>query len=263
MKIVIRKAEPKVEFPEPKKHPTVDRGERRFDKSQLKESSHGNYVHRDYAAHWFRWGFAARFCKKGSRILDIGCGQDMPLPKIINYSSFRLPELYVGVDLNPIKKHRNYHWGRLHDEFDFVSNWKKLLKEYPQKFTVITCFEVIEHMAVEDGARLLQGIRAMLDDDGVCLLSTPVYNEKHMAANHIHEYRYQELKQAVAKNGLLVAAVHGTFSNANALKKAVTPEEYKLLKELGLYYSWDVLANFMAPKYPRASNNCCWVLKKG
>lgn len=264
MKIIIRKqhrdsASPG--FEAPKRHPTVDRGARRFDQSQLKESSHGNYVHRDYAAHWFRWGFAARFCKKGARVLDIGCGQDMPLPKILNYSSFRLPELYVGLDLNPIPKHRNYHWGRVHEKFNFVEDYKKLLKEYPKRFTVITCFEVIEHMGVEDGQRLLRGIKAHLADDGLALLSTPVYNGKHMAAAHIHEYRYEELRKAILRAGLGIERVHGTFMSAADVKKAATPEELAVIKPLTEYYSWDVLANFLAPNHPEAADNCCWILR--
>ncbi len=249
-------------WPEPTEHPRTKRGDRRFDQSSLRASSYGRIAHRDYAAHWFRWGFAARFCKQDMRVLDIGCGPDQTLPMVLRTSQAHVPSLYVGVDLNHLTRKTGMAWTRIHDKFNYVDDWKKLKKEHGGDFDVIVCFEVIEHMKREDGLRLLQSIRAMLAPDGVALVSTPVYNERHMAANHVHEYRFQEMREVVAEAGLEVDRVHGTFMTAAAIKRVASPEERRLVDELSRFYSWDVLANFLAPKYPEASSNCCWVLRR-
>ena len=257
MKLVLK---PKTQEFTPKKHPRVDRGEREFDQTQLKESGYVHQVHRDYAAHYFRWGFAKNFIKKGVRVLEVGCGQDMPLVKVLAPAMSNIPDVYVGCDMNAVKKAFNAKWINLKPEFDFTSRYKEIIKEFG-KFDVVVCFEVIEHMSKENGGKLLDGIRACMKDDGVALISTPVYNQKHMAANHIHEYEYQELRDYFEKHMFVVNRVHGTFMTSQAIKRVCTPQERELIDELHQFYSWDVLANFLAPKYPEAASNCCWVLK--
>lgn len=261
MKLTISKKTEPAGLSLPKKHPTVDRGDRKFDQTQLKEASYAQQVHRDYAAHYFRWGFIKNFSKKGVKILEVGCGQDMPLVKVLCPAMSNIPDLYVGCDMNKIPKKVNAKWIKVKEEFDFTTRYKEIVKEHGQ-FDVVVCFEVIEHMSKDDGAALLRGIRACLKDmTGQAIMSTPVYNERHMAANHIHEYRFAELKKHFEDNGFVVDRVHGTFMTSQSIKRVCTQEERKLIDELHQFYSWDVLANFLAPKYPEAASNCCWVLK--
>lgn len=258
MKLVLKRtAEPSADLPKP--HPRVDRGERRFDKTQLHEDQHGKGVHRDYAAHYFRWGFAKNFIKKGVRSLEVGCGQDMPLVKVLFPSMSNIPDYHLAVDLNKISKPAKAKWLEVKDEFNFVDDWKQIVRE---SFNVVTCFEVIEHMQKPDGVKLMKGIHEMMAKDAVALISTPVYNGKHMAANHIHEYGFKELRELFVECGFTVVQVHGTFMTSQSMKKVMTQEERKLIDQLHQFYSWDVLANFLAPKYPEASSNCCWVLKR-
>jgi 2-polyprenyl-3-methyl-5-hydroxy-6-metoxy-1,4-benzoquinol methylase len=247
----------------PRKHPKTDHGERRFDKTQLRESDKGPSVHRDYAAHWFRWGYAHRFHKNDLRSLEVGCGQDQPLIKVLSKHTASVPAIHVAVDLNKIQKKSNMGWVRTHDEFNFVDDWELLAEEYgAATFDIVTCFEVIEHMETTDGRKLLAGIHGLLKKGGTVLLSTPVYNEKHMAANHLHEYRYNELEGFFKAADFKVVKVHGTFMTSQAMKRVMTDEERALVDRLNEFYSWDVLANFLAPKYPQAASNCCWVLTK-
>lgn len=248
---------------DPKPHPRTKRPDRQFDTSSLRESGvHGKYVHRDYAAHWFRWSYAVRFVRQGMRVLDVGCGEDVMMPRVLLHTLTTVPELYVGVDYNKVKKKPGIAWTRVLDEFDFTKRWKELVKDEDDQFDLVTCFEVIEHMRKEDGFKLLRGIAGCLAEDGRALLSTPVYNGKHMAANHIHEYGFDELKEHIERAGLAVERVHGTFMTANAMKKVMTDEERELVTELNQYYPWEVLANFLAPKYPAASSNCCWIVRR-
>lgn len=259
-------------YPLPNKHPRTDRGARRFDQSQLR--THGTQataVHRDYAAHWFRWGFALTFIEAGMRSLEIGCGVDQPLIQVLRGTNVgHVPALHVAVDLNKIPRPSGIAWTRTIDEFNFVDDYPELVRQFgSQSFDVITCFEVIEHMEKPDGRRLLNGARALLRpgqknnaalNGGRFLLSTPVYNGRHMAAAHIHEYRVDELREEVERAGLRVLDRFGTFMTANAMKRVATAEERALVEELHRFYPYEVLANFLAPKYPDAASNNVWVL---
>lgn len=258
----------------PKEHPYTKRGEREFDSSSLRESSHGRYVHRDYAAHWFRWQHALRFVKAGMRVLDVGCGPDQMMTKVLCASQSHVPDLWVGVDVQKLPRKSQIAWARVLDEFDVTRRWGELLRDNcgvwacqahkaPGPFDVITCFEVIEHMPVDRGRALLKALKALVKPDGVILLSTPVYNGNHMAANHIHEYGFDELAAEIKRAGLTIDRVVGTFMTSQAIKRVATPAQRALVEELhAKWYAWDILANFLAPLYPEASSNCCWVLRK-
>ena len=234
---------------------------REFDKTQLKENGAGTYVHRDYAAHFFRWGFASNFINKDTTVLDVGCGQEMPMIKCLGRSVGTLPKHIVGVDLNKIKKPFKSKWSTIIDEFNVITDWKKLLRKFG-KFDVITNFEVIEHMQKSHGNTLLKAFYKLLNDNGILIISTPVYNGRRMAANHIHEYEEKELSDEFEKAGFTISAKYGTFASWNDMKKVITPDEKELMLKLHEYYTWEVLSCFLAPKYPSASRNIAWVLIK-
>lgn len=236
---------------------------RRYDTTQLKENYHGNLVHRDYAAHFFRWGWASRFVEsKKTRVLDVGCGQDLPLVKILAGSLSTVPASYVGVDLNSVQGTKIAWVKKIYDGFDFPGGGWETVREEQGEFDLVSCFEVIEHMHQEDGSALLQGIAGCLADGGRALVSTPVYNLKKMAANHIREYTVDELADLIVESGLEVVERFGTFASWNDIRRVCTDEERALLEETGRFYGGDVLACFLAPKYPDASRNNAWVLKR-
>ena len=198
-----------------------------------------------------------------TRVLDIGCGQDLPLHLVLAASLSSVPKHYVGVDLNKLSKVPWTKWiAGVHGEFDFVSGGYKELKKKYGEFDLISCFEVIEHMHVKDGKRLLVGARELLSEDGQFVLSTPVYNRKKMAANHIHEWEIDELQAAIEEAGLRVVERFGTFASWNDIKRVCTDSERELLDTVARFYGGDVLACFLAPKYPDQSRNNAWVLKR-
>src|SRR5574343_1447146 len=64
------------------------------------------FLHRDYIAHCLRWSHVCKQLTKSkkyttARILDIGCGRELPMAKML-YSSRFTPEKYFGVDYGPI-----------------------------------------------------------------------------------------------------------------------------------------------------------------
>jgi 2-polyprenyl-3-methyl-5-hydroxy-6-metoxy-1,4-benzoquinol methylase len=239
--------------------------ERRFDKTALHHNI-GRMIHRDYAAHWFRWGFADQLIKLPNnrhRVLDVGCGTDLALCYILCFTNNQTlrPDVYVGVDLNDVKKRPDSPVVKVHAPFNFVDDWRELLELY-EPFTHAVCYEVIEHMAPADACYLLKGVYQLLAKDGIFLLSTPVYDGKAKAHNHIHEYTVEELQQTLEANKFKVERRFGTFMNANMIKKVAPPEYVELVNKLRDFYSWNVLANFLAPLYPDASRNNLWGLTK-
>jgi len=241
----------------------VKEGTRKFDQTFLDPES--DIIHRDYIAHAFRWGFAkGHFIEHDkSKVLDVGCGPDKPLFSIlfggIGGGSGGFPASYVGVDMNKIKatKHKRT---TLYPNTNFFEQWEAILKAHGP-FDLITNFEVIEHMPVAEGRQLLEIFRACLAPGGKVLLSTPVYDGKARARNHIHEYTIPELQGVIEMAQLRVVKRFGTFMNLNEVKKCATPAQKEVFEQLKAYFSADVLSNFLAPLHPDHARNNIWVLE--
>ena len=236
----------------------VRKATQRYDQTQLRKKSHGRTVHRDYASHFFRWGFVGSRVH-GHRVLDVGCGQDTPfIYQCSRFESLK-PEMYLGVDMNKFDEPQ-VKWTHWKQKFDFVTRWKEILDEFGV-FDTAVCLEVIEHMEKDDGSLLLEGIYECLDFGGTLYLSTPVFNGK-AARNHVHEYTIKELKESIEAAGFFVEARYGTFASWGDIKKVASQQEMALMKQLKEWYSTEVLSCFLAPIYPDSSRNNAWVLRK-
>jgi len=119
----------------------VKRDERDFDTTQLKMSGHGRTLHRDYTAHFFRWCFARKFITAKDSVLEIGCGEEKPLSKILTGGAAAHVDRYVGVDLNKLKPSNSQRL-TFYGEFDFTTKHKQLVKEHCE-FDIVVHFEVI------------------------------------------------------------------------------------------------------------------------
>lgn len=234
---------------------------REFDQTYL-DPERTTQVHRDYGAHFFRWGFAARFCK-GKRVLDFGCGPKWLFGKVLTrHGNMGLrPELYVGADLSQIDGgDATTKTSCRRGGIDLTRDARRLVDEFGL-FDVVASFEVIEHMDLDAGRRFLTAMRACCKEDGVVVLSTP-RNEGHKPArNHIHEYSTDELRSLIEDCGLAVSKRYGTFGDILKLRAAAEPVDAELMTRLAVYYSDDVLSCFLAPLYPDACKNNLWVLK--
>lgn len=251
---------------------TVERDTRDYDTTQLHAGMHGKTLHRDYSAHFFRWSFARRFIKASDDVLEIGCGEDRPLSKILTGGAAAHVNKYVGVDLNKLKPSSSQRLTFL-GEFNFVEQYKQLLKDHPAGFDVVVHLEVIEHMKVEHGSKLLKACFACLKPGGVMLMSTPCYDGKRHAANHIHEYTVPELDKAVRKAGFVVERRFGTFMDikhigkaeptANGIDCRLLQASIKLVRTgLEQYFDSDAISNIFGPLYPDHARNNLWVCRK-
>jgi 2-polyprenyl-3-methyl-5-hydroxy-6-metoxy-1,4-benzoquinol methylase len=250
----------------------ITRDDRDYDTTQLHEAGHGRTLHRDYSAHFWRWSFARRFITAKHNVLEVGCGEDKPLCKILTGGAAAHVNHYTGVDLNKLKPSNSQRL-TFHGEFNFVERYKELLKARPEGFDVVVNYEVIEHMKVEHGANLLKAMFAATKPGGVLLLSTPVYDGKRHAKNHIHEYTAPELQASIEKAGYVIERRFGTFMDIKHIGK-VEPhipgmdgkkmlDAIKLVRQgLEQYFDSDAISNIFGPLYPDHARNNLWVCRK-
>ncbi len=253
------------------------RDDREFDTTQLHMAGHGKTLHRDYSAHFWRWSFARRFITAKHNVLEVGCGEDKPLSKILTGGAAAHVNHYTGVDLNKLKPSNSQRLTFL-GEFNFVARYKELLKQRPEGWDVLVNYEVIEHMKVEHGTNLLKAMFACTKPGGVLLLSTPVYDGVRHAANHIHEYTVPELQKAIQKAGYVVERRFGTFMDIKHIKKVDKFDELPTTCKwddsevhrsiqvvsslLADYFDNDAISNIFGPLFPDHARNNLWVCRK-
>lgn len=242
------------------------RDTRDYDTTQLRENGHGTTLHRDYSAHFWRWSFARRYITVKHNVLEVGCGEDKPLSKILTGGAAAHVNHYTGVDLNKLKPSGSQRL-TFHGEFNFVDRYNELLKVRPEGFDVVVNYEVIEHMKIEHGTSLLKAMFTCTKPGGILLLSTPVYDGRRHAANHIHEYTVPELKTAIERSGYAVGRRFGTFMDIRHIGK-VDPTGcgkaavLEVRKALELYFDNDAISNIFGPLHEDHARNNLWVCYK-
>jgi 2-polyprenyl-3-methyl-5-hydroxy-6-metoxy-1,4-benzoquinol methylase len=245
------------------------RDDREYDTTQLRLTGHGRSLHRDYSAHFWRWSFARRWISTKDDVLEIGCGEDKPLSKILTGGAAARVNSYVGVDLNKIKPSTSQRL-TFYGEFNFTTRWKELLKARPahKGFDVVVHYEVIEHMKVIHGNKLLRACFACLKPGGFMLMSTPCYDGVRHAANHIHEYTIPELQKATEKAGFIIWKRFGTFMDIKHIGKSDLGNEklnqaVKILRpKLAEYFDNDAISNIFGPLHPDQARNNLWICRK-
>ncbi len=218
-------------------------------------------VHRDYLAHVLRWTHVIKCVDIGECVLDLGsadCGMGMAL-----YTNKFKPSRYVAVDIRQgqldIGKEKlgkanfptEFHCLNLITEFDKIPKYD---------YSIITSFEMIEHIPQQCGEPLLKNIASIMGPNTTFFLSTPCFSGQ-AAANHVHEYEYQELKDIILRY-FKIEEHYGTFMRQAALKKVWSPEEMVLFDKLHEYYDSNLLSIIFAPLHPEVASNCIWRLKK-
>lgn len=247
-----------------------NRDDRDFDTTSLHEAQGIRTLSRDYSAHFFRWSFARRLIKKTDHVLEVGCGPETPMAKLLVIGLEPKCESYTGVDLNKVKPSKIQRMNLI-GEFNFVENWRQLLRwqskgELP-KFQVAVNMEVIEHMKVEHGREMLKGIHSLLAPGGLFIISTPCYDGRRHAANHIHEYTVPELKQVLERTGFTIENRFGTFMDIKKIGKGDRPADVEKSIDtardlLSDYFDNDAISNIFGPLYPDHARNNLWLCRK-
>lgn len=263
--------------------------ERAIDKTSLSidQAEARGFIHRDYIAHCLRWSHVAKYLQQGgkyktARILDVGCGKELPLAKLLHSSRLAPTEgWYVGVDPNKLpmpEQFANAAWkpqlcsetnvldisySEYYDTLHANNREHFFIDEKPN---VLVCFEVLEHVQPAMARAMLHKFRELLAPDGVAFISTPVWDPHVGAAdNHINEMRFHALGRAILDAGFSIENVWGTFASQRNYKPIIA-EYYDfgmqdVYDALSGYYDSNYLATVFAPLFPEQSRNCLWRLR--
>jgi 2-polyprenyl-3-methyl-5-hydroxy-6-metoxy-1,4-benzoquinol methylase len=150
-----------------------------------------------------------RHLRPGIRILDVGAG-DRRMEK-------RVKEVYPDLTYKSMDVDRGFS----HDYFS--------LDEIDEQFDLITLLEVIEHLELEEGVKMLGRLNELLVKRGTLILSTPnIFHPNRFWQNTDHKvaYHYEELGGILLSQGFEVLGIYRAF-NASF---------YKYLLRLTLFY---------------------------
>lgn len=236
------------------------------------------FIHRDYIAHCLRWTHVIKKLYeknlyKDARILDIGCGRELPFAKTL-YSSRLSPAMYYGVDAGPIldedvskiaktQKFPHKLWENTNFlelcEGDFVDTTDGLLKSP----NIVTCFEVLEHVEPSMMMEMLEHMKRLTSDNCRYFISTPCWNRVDCAANHVNEMLYESLGAGFERHGFIIKNVYGTFASIRDYQHKITETGLeRVFEPLRKYYDTNFLSCIFAPLFPAQSRNCLWELSK-
>ncbi|MCJ7665016.1 MAG: methyltransferase domain-containing protein [Desulfobacterales bacterium] len=139
-------------------------------------------------------GLLKRLLRPGMRILEVGASDKRMEKKVQDV----YPDiLYKSMDIDRSVNHDYYSLEDINGQFD-----------------LIILFEVIEHLALEQGMEMLRRLNDLLVDGGRLIISTPnVYNPSRFwyDATHKTAYSYEELGGIVLSQGFEVLGIYRTF----------------------------------------------------
>lgn len=226
------------------------------------------FIHRDYIAHCLRWShvikrMSERKAYERAIVLDVGCGRELPLAKTL-YSGRHIVKRFLGVDVGPINDEAVaiFDSGKfpldVWENTDVCSIGREDLEGVRPNW--VTCFEVLEHVEPLHMLKMLRHIRELMDPDGVAFFSTPCWDLRTCAANHVNEMRYEALGAIFEREGWQIRNIHGTFASQTDYMDKLEPAHRTVWEALRDYYDSNLLACIFAPFYPAYSRNCLWEL---
>lgn len=245
-------------------------------------------VHRDLISHCLRWTHVCKWMHqknayKDARVLDIGCGVDLPLAKTL-YTNRMAVQQYVGVDYNKPERFKTemFHTGKMPVRAFGGVDFAKHVEVGDTTYTVagaefklpnvISCFEVLEHVEPEHARRM---VSKMVDicraadaqgDPCTIFISTPCWDPGVGAAdNHVSEIKREALGAMFEDLGLAIVGNWGTFASMRDYKDTLLSEfgtrGREMFDALREYYDSNYLATIFAPLYPEHSRNNLWELR--
>jgi SAM-dependent methyltransferase len=144
-----------------------------------------------------RLPFMLNYIKDGDKILDIGASsRDLEM----RIKKYRPQILYKSMDIDREVVH------------DYYS-----LDEIEETFDVVFLFEVIEHLALEEGMNMFRKIHSLLKGGGYLILSTPnTFNPGRFwrDATHRVAYCYDELGGLLLAESFEIKGMYRTYNDA-------------------------------------------------
>jgi len=135
--------------------------------------------------------------RNGMSILDIGAGMKGVKAEV---EGLGIRLTYKSMDVDRSNEHDYYDLSSINERFD-----------------AIVMFEVIEHMSLQDGLEMLKKLYALLDKQGVIVLSTPnIFNPSRYMRDATHQtfYAYDELCGLLNIAGFEIRNVYRSYNDA-------------------------------------------------
>ena len=245
----------------------------------LDQAEERGFIHRDYIAHCLRWTHVVkrlyeRKSYENARILDVGCGRELPFAKLL-HSSRLIPQQYFGVDVGPIEdsacakfegtKFPLKVWEKTNllelAVDDFITHPAESAAPGPLA-NIVVCFECFEHVEPKMLLEMLAKMKELTSEDARFFFSTPCWNRTDCAANHVNEMTYEALGAVLEAAGFKIEHTHGTFASIRDYQDILTPEQQRLFNGLREYYDSNFLSCIFAPLIPHRSRNVLWECSK-
>lgn len=205
---------------------------------------------------------ALKYCKKGSRVLDVCCGRGLMLP-LLRYHGKSI-DAYVGVDINAsnskFTSQRVTNGTEISDDYypfevDFVhSNVADMSMVIDGGFDVILYMASIEHMHKDTGVRSLVECRKLISPNGVMFLTCPNtpegqdgYDTQYKA--HVYEWKVSELNTELANAGFDVVDTWGILANKRDIVDVASGDVLKFIERIASYVPRDWLLPVLAPAF--------------
>jgi 2-polyprenyl-3-methyl-5-hydroxy-6-metoxy-1,4-benzoquinol methylase len=241
-----------------------------IDKTHLSidQAEERGFIHRDYIAHCLRWTHVVKFLSqkqryKDAQILDIGCGKEVPLAKLM-YSSRYIVKKYAGIDVNKMVVPQMFHTGKFPIELYSGDAADLSVEDLGFQPNIVTCFEVLEHVEPAHARDIMLNVLTLADPEADIFISTPNW-DPHVgaAANHVNEMRYEALGAMLEDIGYHIQDTWGTFASIKDYKSYIEETEFKAFFEAARgYYDVNYLATIFAPILPpELARNVLWHLK--
>jgi len=159
-------------------------------------------VHHRYPEIWDlkvlrkRFPLMVKTIQDGEKVLDIGASNRNLQERLKHH----FPKLiYKSMDIDREQFH------------DFYS-----MEEIRETFDVVFLFEVIEHLELEEGLKVLEKVYHLLNGGGRLILTTPnVFNPSRFWRDATHKvaYCYDELGGLLLAQGFHIKAMYRTYSD--------------------------------------------------
>lgn len=224
------------------------------------------FIHRDYIAHCLRWTHVAKYLHlksryKSANILDIGCGKDMPLARMLMTSRLA-PKMYLGFEYNKMDIPSMFDNTKFKPNVISGQDFTKYPPPPPQGavFNYTVCFEVLEHVEPLTAIEILKKVYLWTQPGTISWWSTPCWDERVGAAkNHVNEMKYEALGSMLEHCGYKIHNHWGTFASIKDYKQELIDCGYgDLFERLRSYYDSNYLATILAPLWPQHARNCIW-----
>jgi len=144
-----------------------------------------------------RFSLIERNIRPGMSLLDVGAGKRGMEEKI---ATKHTGVIYKSMDIDRQLPH------------DYYS-----LDEIKEQFDLILLLDVIEHLELEDGVKMLKRLHELLVEEGKLIINTPnIFNPSRfwLDATHKVAYSYEELGGIVLSQGFDVLEIYRTYADS-------------------------------------------------